>query len=193
MAVSFLLANCGPKSGKANAPITSPSQEEVPDTSIQERTAPVGPAAEAPIGDAASPSNIELASSSLPAPEPIDEALDCLKTDIFSAGHSRQKVFDTRYGADVQRISQVPTTHKRPLETCGLAATLSALLHMQCNSGKPAFQSKNAAHDSRRGGVGPGGRCGSILDLYDVSCPEANYEIHVDMYFCGPKGTAKDS
>mgnify|MGYP000184427269 CR=1 FL=1 len=42
------------------------------------------------------------------------------------------------------------------------------------------------AHASRAGNVGPGGRCDSIIDRYEVPCAEKTYAVYVDSYVCLP-------
>jgi hypothetical protein len=39
---------------------------------------------------------------------------------------------------------------------------------------------------SRVGNTGTGGRCGTIIDLYAVPCPDKQYEVYMDMYHCLP-------
>ena len=59
------------------------------------------------------------------------------------------------------------------------------LAFLKCNDGSRPFKGDaNAAHDSRRGNVGPGGRCGRIIDVYIAHCPEGDYEVFGEMYFC---------
>ncbi|MBP6631258.1 MAG: hypothetical protein KA297_17615 [Kofleriaceae bacterium] len=46
------------------------------------------------------------------------------------------------------------------------------------------------AHDARVGAVGVGGRCAAtVIDHYAVTCPEATYDVYLDMYHCGPDET----
>ena len=123
--------------------------------------------------------------------EPIDKALDCLRPDIFSDSHSRKKVFDGRYGANAATFSLLPTTQQSPLEACGLSAALQALSELQCDDGSHPFSDSNHAHAARTGNTGPGGRCDSVIDLYEVPCSEERYLVHVDMYFCGPDNQGK--
>jgi hypothetical protein len=56
---------------------------------------------------------------------------------------------------------------------------------MTCDDGKNPFQGDlSAAHASRRGSIGPGGRCEKIIDLYEVPCSGGRVEVYADMYIC---------
>jgi hypothetical protein len=93
--------------------------------------------------------------------------------------------YATRRGNGAIRFSELDTSLGSPLEECGLEAILRRLVTLQCSDGKNPFDGDaRAAHHSRRGSAGQGGRCGSIIDLYDVRCPEGSYEVYADMYFC---------
>jgi hypothetical protein len=94
-----------------------------------------------------------------------------------------------RTGAGALRFSDAPTTKELPLEECGLQQSLRRLVELTCNDGSNPFPGLRQAHVSRAGNVGPGGRCGSIVDLYRVPCPEKVYDVYVDMYVCRPGGT----
>ncbi len=126
-----------------------------------------------------------------PLPDPIDKALDCQRSDLFSDSHSRKRVFDGRYGANAVTFSEVPTTQQSPLEACGLSAALQALSELQCDDGSHPFSDSSRAHAARTGNTGPGGRCNSVIDLYVVPCSEERYLVHLDMYFCGPDSQGK--
>ena len=72
-----------------------------------------------------------------------------------------------------------------PVEVCGVRAELTWLVYAECADGSHPFEDGQQAHAARSGNVGPGGRCGSIVDLYMISCPEETYEVYMDMYMCG--------
>jgi hypothetical protein len=57
---------------------------------------------------------------------------------------------------------------------------------LECDDGSHPFSSLGQAQSARVGNVGPTGRCGAIVDQYEVRCPEKTYEIFIDMYHCGP-------
>jgi hypothetical protein len=85
-----------------------------------------------------------------------------------------------RYGANARTFADAPTTNERAIEVCGVAASRQWLRGTACADGSPPKQ------NGRSGSVGPGGRCGSILDLYSVTCPEGDYDVYIDIYMCGP-------
>ena len=91
-----------------------------------------------------------------------------------------------RYGHGSTRFDQVMTSKERALEVCGPAGELDWLFATSCADGSHPFADRATAHGARRGSVGGGGRCGSVIDLYEVPCPEKTYEVHMDMYMCGP-------
>ncbi|MEM9070518.1 MAG: hypothetical protein AAGE52_18580 [Myxococcota bacterium] len=104
--------------------------------------------------------------------------------DGFSSSVSRTH-YDARHGLGATRFSELTTAHEKPLEECGLEAVLRRLAELKCDDGTNPYQGDlSAAHRSRAGNVGPGGRCGSIIDLYRATCPEGSYDVYADMYFC---------
>lgn len=94
-------------------------------------------------------------------------------------------MYEKRWGAGVTKFSALKTNQSAPLEECGLRAVVTRLANLTCDDGTQPFNGDlNAAHASRSGNTGPGGRCGSILDRYVAPCSEARYEVYADMYFC---------
>jgi hypothetical protein len=91
-----------------------------------------------------------------------------------------------RYGHGSTRFDQILSSKERPVEVCGTAGELDWLFSTSCADGSHPFADRAAAHGARRGSVGGGGRCGSVIDAYDVPCPEKRYEVYLDMYMCGP-------
>lgn len=91
-----------------------------------------------------------------------------------------------RYGATATKFTDAPTSKDKAIEVCGIAAQQAWLMKTSCADGSKAFADRGQIPGSRRGNVGEGGRCSAIIDLYVAKCPEAEYEVHVDMYMCGP-------
>jgi hypothetical protein len=96
-----------------------------------------------------------------------------------------ESVYTGRGGLDAVRFSELNSTKQRPLEECGLRTVLQRLATLTCDDGSNPFKGDlQSAHQSRAGNVGPGGRCDSILDRYEVPCPERSYSVYADMYLC---------
>lgn len=91
-----------------------------------------------------------------------------------------------RRGRDTVKFSAANTTKEKPIEVCGVGKQQEWLMRAACDDGSRPFEDRSQIAQSRRGNVGPGGTCGAIIDLYAATCPEKTYEIHVDMYHCGP-------
>ncbi len=92
--------------------------------------------------------------------------------------------WSARVGGSARRYADVSTTKDEPVEVCGLPQQLEWLMGVTCNDGSVPFASGQHAHAARVGNVGAGGRCGSIIDLYEVPCPEGTYQIYIDAYVC---------
>src|SRR5262245_20655178 len=91
--------------------------------------------------------------------------------------------WSARRGADAKRFADVPTSVDAPIEVCGIDGEVAWVTEVTCNDGSHPFGTAEAANNSREG-MGPGGRCNSILDRYTVRCPEATYQLYVDRYVC---------
>ncbi|MDQ3366044.1 MAG: hypothetical protein M3680_11520 [Myxococcota bacterium] len=91
-----------------------------------------------------------------------------------------------RRGATAKQFGEVVTSKEQPIEVCGVAGQRGYLTRVTCGDGSSAFADPMSVGKARRGNVGPGGLCRSIIDVYAVTCPEAEYQVHVDMYMCGP-------
>ncbi len=115
-----------------------------------------------------------------PAPEPFS----CTRVDLMSVQVPRS-AYERRNGSGVTRFSELETSMEKPMEGCGLGEVLGMLAMLKCDDGSnPYSGDPRAAHASRVGSMGGGGRCGSILDLYTAQCPEGPHEVYADMYFC---------
>ena len=105
--------------------------------------------------------------------------------DLFAPSLVPHEAYASRTGVMAARFSQLATSMERPLEECGLRTVLQRLVALTCDDGSNPFRrDPRAAHASRRGSMGAGGRCEQIIDVYVVKCPEKTYEVHADMYFC---------
>lgn len=93
---------------------------------------------------------------------------------------------DERWMFTETQVSSVLSSQQRPVEVCGVGGELQWLVGLTCPGGSHPYPDKQTAHASRVGNTGAGGRCGTIIDLYAVPCPDKQYEIYIDMYHCLP-------
>lgn len=118
-------------------------------------------------------------------PLPPEGQLACTRPDVFGPVMIPAAAYRARNGVAAERFSDLATTKERPLEECGLKTVLQRLASLRCDDGSNPFAGDlRAAHASRAGNVGPGGRCDDIIDRYVVKCPEATYSVFADMYIC---------
>ena len=143
------------------------------------------PATEAPPPEEETSGGEEASSIS---PEPPAPSGPVCESTGFMQVTLAPGAYETRRGLGATRFSELETSQQKPLEECGLENVLRRLATLQCDDGSNPFGGNmGAAHASRAGNTGPGGRCGSIIDLYQAACPEGPYEVYADMYFC-PSG-----
>ena len=91
-----------------------------------------------------------------------------------------------RIGTGVTALASIQTSKSHTIEVCGVPAENAWLAASTCADGSHPYKSPDAVERTRNGNVGPGGRCGGIIDLYEVPCPERTYEVYIDMNLCGP-------
>lgn len=108
----------------------------------------------------------------------------CSQTDVYAPVGLSQADWDRRKGAVPGRFSAAASTKEDPIAVCGIPDEMTWLLAAKCDDGSNPYESYDHAHASRVGNVGPGGKCGSIIDLYEVPCPEGTYAIYIDAYVC---------
>ncbi len=128
----------------------------------------------------------EVPRSEKTEPERAEEPseITCTKPEQFGPVIVTEDQYARRRGARAARFSDEPTTLQQPIEECAVIGSLRRLLSLVCDDGSNPFRAPEAAHGSRAGNLGPGGRCGSVVDLYKVPCPEKTYDVHIDMYVC---------
>ncbi|HSK00129.1 MAG TPA: hypothetical protein VK932_02765 [Kofleriaceae bacterium] len=112
--------------------------------------------------------------------EAVDTAVCANRTEMFGPFALDEAQAQRRYGTNARTFADAPTTKDRAIEVCGVPASRQWLRGTACADGSPAKQ------NGRSGSVGPGGRCGAIIDLYSVTCPEGNHDVYIDIYMCGP-------
>jgi hypothetical protein len=85
-----------------------------------------------------------------------------------------------RHGTGVKTFAELASSREAPIEVCGPRGEVAWIKSVTC------ADSSVPSASGRSGSVGPGGVCGSIIDLYTVTCPEKQYEVFMDMYMCPP-------
>ena len=116
------------------------------------------------------------------APPPQQNLRACNDTSSMSPVGLPKAEWDKRNGAGATKFSQVKSSKEAPVEMCGIQEENRWLESLACDDGsKPVGQAEMV----RAGNVGPGGRCGSIIDQYNVTCPGGKqYPIFIDAYVC---------
>jgi hypothetical protein len=105
---------------------------------------------------------------------------------VSKAVHLSAEEAVARHGFGARRFSQAPSSHERPIEVCGVGGEVQWLVRVKCDDGTNPFTDERHAHRARVGSLGGGGRCASRIDVYKVVCPEDTYDVHMDLYMCGP-------
>jgi hypothetical protein len=146
----------------------------------------------APATGTTTPAPESAATPAAAEPEPVaqptaaqsPEELTCERPDMFGPVMLTPEQYLRRTGAEAKKFSDLPTTKELPIEVCGTDRQLEFLTRVTCDDGSHPFAHTDAAHRARVGSVGPGGRCGSIIDRYRVPCPEGTYDVFMDLYMC---------
>lgn len=108
----------------------------------------------------------------------------CAERGVYAPVGVPRSRWENRRGARAQRYSDVKSTRRAPIEVCGRPAAQQWLVDARCNDSTHPFSDPDHAYASRVRNVGAGGRCGSIIDLYEVACREGTYKIYIDAYVC---------
>jgi hypothetical protein len=119
-------------------------------------------------------------------PDPTSQlhACDASASPGLSAVGVPKAAWAQRNGAGVTKFRDAHSTQARPIEMCGVDAANEWLTHLRCDDGSQPVKSHPDAERTRTGNLGPGGRCGSLIDAYAVTCPERRYDIFMDAYVC---------
>lgn len=115
-----------------------------------------------------------------PAPVGLTKEVCAQRADEFGQVPLREDQIALRRGTGAKRFADIETTKDAPIEVCMPGGERAWISSVACTDGtKPSAS-------NRSGSVGPGGTCGSVIDLYIVRCPEKEYEVFMDMYMCPP-------
>lgn len=115
-----------------------------------------------------------------PAPTGLTKEVCAQRPDELGPVALQPDQVPLRRGTGVTTFADVKSSREEPIEVCMPQGERAWLHGVTCTDGS----APSAA--ARNGSVGAGGSCGSIIDLYTVTCPEASYEVFMDMYMCPP-------
>lgn len=115
-----------------------------------------------------------------------DGTIHCTEGGFMEPNYVPTELLGLRYGSSATHFSELKTSQQQAVEVCGAREQVGALMRYTCDDGSNPFSSFSEAHNARAGNTGPGGRCGMIIDLYQVPCPEQTYEVYMDLYSCPP-------
>lgn len=130
------------------------------------------------------PSCDEVTTCLATAPQEAPRLRACADASDGASVGIPQAEWDRRNGAGVTQFSKARSSKALPIEMCGIDAENEWLGTLACDDGAHPIQSHADAENARVGNVGDGGRCGSIIDAYQVKCPERTYDLFIDAYVC---------
>jgi hypothetical protein len=113
-------------------------------------------------------------------PSGLSKEVCAQRASEFGAIPLRADQVALRRGTGAKTFADVRSTREDPIEVCMPQGERAWLKSVACADGSAPSAS------GRSGSVGAGGACGSIVDLYTVTCPEQQYEVFMDMYMCPP-------
>lgn len=117
------------------------------------------------------------------------EPVECYRPESFGPIQMSPEQYARRHGVGVTDLSKLRSSKERPVEVCHVRGQQEFLMSARCGDGSPPFHGVAEVVRARTGSVGTGGRCRTIVDLYEVTCPEATYAVYLDMYMC-PQGSS---
>jgi hypothetical protein len=135
------------------------------------------------------PLKVRAARKRPPAPVLPTAPIECNRPEQFGPIQLTQEQYMRRHGAGVTDLAALKSSKSRPVEVCHVRGEQDFLLAARCADGTAPFTSAMQVARARSGSVGTGGRCKTIIDLYTVACPEATYEVFMDMHMC-PEGSS---
>ena len=115
-----------------------------------------------------------------PAPTGLTKEVCAQRGEEFGPVPLREDQVALRRGTGVKTFADLASSKDAPIEVCMPDGEHDWIKSVTCAGGATPSSS------ARSGSVGPGGVCGSIVDLYIVKCPEKEYEVFMDMYMCPP-------
>lgn len=113
-------------------------------------------------------------------PKPAGDAWCANRPETFGPFILDETLAKQRHGLHSKTYADADSTKEKPVEVCGIPAARAWLEQTKCPDGSVGNQL------GRVGNVGPGGRCGAIIDKYKVACPDGSINVFIDVYMCGP-------
>jgi hypothetical protein len=170
LALVLFLVACGGSAKPATTLPANDAPEPFPTRTVEDEAAPAPP----------------------PPPPPSEETSFCANhPDPIGPFVLSAELANARRGLGVKAYADAKSSKDEPIEVCGVSASHQWLVNAACADGSHPVTSLPAAAKSRARNVGAGGRCSSIIDKYVVQCPEAAYDVYIDMYMCGPDESFK--
>lgn len=118
-------------------------------------------------------------------PVPPRDPVDCSSSEPSGALSLSAEELSRRHGRDQTALAELSTSLRRPVEVCGIRGQHAFLLASVCADGSHPFARVTDILTAWKGSQGAGGRCGKLIDRYEVPCAEKRYQVFMDMYFCG--------
>ena len=105
----------------------------------------------------------------------------CNRPDPF--GPVLMPTADIRKPPADTNLPAVNSSKESPIELCGIEAELAWLVALRCQNGSAPLRTMRDASAARSHSM-RAGRCDSMVDLFDVNCPERTQAVYVDAYVC---------
>ena len=113
---------------------------------------------------------------------------DFLEGSAYSAFIWPLEKSELRTGENITTLEKIGLTKEEPIEVCGANQQQQWIQSAACPADFNQAGGQNPVDYRRLGSVGSGGRCGKIIDHYEVICQygeqSKSHLIYMDMYHC---------
>lgn len=116
-----------------------------------------------------------------PSPPPSTSGSSCNRPDPL--GPVLMPTADAQRSPATTILPNLNSSKESPVELCGVEAELNWLVTLRCLNGSVPLRTVRDASAARSRSI-RAGRCDSMVDLFDVNCPERTYVVFVDAYVC---------
>ena len=121
---------------------------------------------------------------------------DFIQGQMFSAFIWPEEKKELRVGAAEHRLGNTGTTKEGAIEVCSPNHQQKWIEEASCPAAFDQPGGQAPARYQRRASVGSGGRCGKIIDEYEVVCQygeqSKSFILYMDMYHCTPEECNSD-